>query len=82
MALLTYLEAASRLAVSTSTVRRLVATGKLATVRQSPGCPRILVSELERYIAGLTAPVITFPTPHPPAPVRRNRQAARVRLGL
>jgi len=82
--LLTYAEVATRLAVSPSTVRRLVAAGKLAAVRPTPGCPRIAASELERYVNHLSAPVVAFPGQRPPpAPKgRMSRKDAAGRLGL
>lgn len=45
-------DAASRLGVSLSTVRRLVAAGTLSEVRVTPDAPRIPVEDLERFAAG------------------------------
>jgi len=41
-------EAAKRLGVSVSTVRRLVESGALSEVRVTPDAPRIPVADLER----------------------------------
>ena len=54
--LYTYDDAAARLSVSTSTVKRLVSSGRLRTVKVGSS-PRVHRDELERYAAGLTGGV-------------------------
>jgi excisionase family DNA binding protein len=49
--LLTIPEAAAALSVSESTVRRLLADGRLSKIAPSPGCVRIERQAIDRYLA-------------------------------
>jgi len=62
---LTFANAAARLGVSASTVRRLCDRGELAYVRPSPRCLRIEDAELERYLAQLRAAAQRTPAAGP-----------------
>jgi len=50
--LLTVPQAAARLTVSASTVRRLLVSGRLPAIRPSPGTVRLRESDLDELIAG------------------------------
>jgi excisionase family DNA binding protein len=53
--LLTIEQTAAVLAVSTSTVKRLIARGELPAVTVGVGNSRVRVSDIDRYVAGLAA---------------------------
>lgn len=74
--MLTFKEAGARMSVSADTVRRLVKAGKLQAVYPSAR-PRILESELERYVRLISTPtVLQYPNARRQAPGKLSRADA------
>ncbi len=66
MTLLTIALAASRLSISESSVRRLIARGRLVAHRFG-GCVRVSEADLDAFVARCRKPPVTFlPTAHKP----------------
>lgn len=54
--LVTVTMAASRIQVSTSTIRKWIREGRIASIKFSRRCVRVSVLELERYLTECTRP--------------------------